>query len=145
MTAPKTDADKPRRLPDEVYWLIGTLSLVLPWAGLFVGGIGLWRLVEGDWTGWFLLPAGCLLLVLDVGIDIWMSDPRNAISDIADLNQRDAQYLGRVVPLMTAIESGRGRVRLGDTVWSVAGEDMPEGDRVRIVGSDGVVLRVERA
>jgi len=34
-------------------------------------------------------------------------------------------------------------VVLGDTVWRVSGPELPVGQRVRIVGSDGAVLKVE--
>lgn len=45
--------------------------------------------------------------------------------------------------LEQAIEQGFGRVVLGDSVWRVSGPDLPVGQRVRIVGSQGAVLVVE--
>jgi membrane protein implicated in regulation of membrane protease activity len=41
-----------------------------------------------------------------------------------------------------AIENGRGRVRVGDTLWSAEGPDAPAGTRVTVTGSKGTVLVV---
>jgi membrane protein implicated in regulation of membrane protease activity len=35
-----------------------------------------------------------------------------------------------------------GKARLGDGVWKVSGPELPAGTRVRVVGVDGVVLKV---
>ncbi len=43
------------------------------------------------------------------------------------------------------IKDGFGRVALGDTVWRIAGPDLAAGQKVRIVGADGAVLKVEAA
>ncbi len=70
--------------------------------------------------------------------------PETARSDEPDLNVRGAQYIGRVVAVDTEIVSGRGKVRVGDTVWAAEGEDAPSGTRVKVVGVNGTVLVVER-
>jgi inner membrane protein len=36
-----------------------------------------------------------------------------------------------------------GKVHVDDTQWRVSGVDSPAGKRVRVVGVDGAVLRVE--
>jgi hypothetical protein len=64
-------------------------------------------------------------------------------SDERDLNQRSAQYLGRVVVVEDAISSGRGKVRVGDTLWPATGADAEKGAQVRITGAHGTVLIVE--
>jgi membrane protein implicated in regulation of membrane protease activity len=61
------------------------------------------------------------------------------------LNQRGAQYVGQVLTLVEPIEHGTGKVRVGDTVWKVAGPDLPVGVAVRVTGVEGAVLVVERA
>ena len=43
------------------------------------------------------------------------------------------------------IREGRGRIRLDDTFWLVAGPDLPSGTRVKIVSSTGRDLVVEEA
>jgi membrane protein implicated in regulation of membrane protease activity len=64
-------------------------------------------------------------------------------SDLPDLNSRLAQYVGRVVTVDEPIRGGRGKVRIGDTVWPVEGRDAPSGTRVRVKGANGTVLIVE--
>jgi hypothetical protein len=64
--------------------------------------------------------------------------------DVPDLNVRGAQYIGRIVTVEDAIVNGRGRVRVGDTVWSAEGEDGPKGTSVKVKGVDGTVLVVAR-
>lgn len=66
-------------------------------------------------------------------------------SDLPDLNVRGQQYVGRSVRVEEPIENGRGKVRVGDTVWSAEGPDAPAGAHVRITGARGVVLVVAPA
>ena len=66
-------------------------------------------------------------------------------SEDRDLNQRSAQYFGRVVVVEDAISGGRGRVRVDDTLWLASGADAPKGARVRITGANGIVFTVEPA
>lgn len=60
------------------------------------------------------------------------------------LNRRAETYIGRMFTLDGAIVDGRGRLRVDDTVWPVAGPDLPAGTRVRVTGADNTLLRVER-
>jgi membrane protein implicated in regulation of membrane protease activity len=59
------------------------------------------------------------------------------------LNDRGARLTGETLTVVSAIENGRGRVRVGDGVWTCKGPDAPEGARVRVTGLDGSCLRVE--
>ncbi|MFN3943971.1 MAG: NfeD family protein [Allosphingosinicella sp.] len=63
------------------------------------------------------------------------SDPR--------LNDRTSRLIGTTVIVVEAIEGGRGRVRVGDGVWSARGPDAAEGARMRVAGADGNCLLVE--
>lgn len=64
-------------------------------------------------------------------------------SDQPNLNVRGAQYVGRVVVVAEAISGGRGRVHVGDTLWSAEGPDAAAGTRVKVTGVNGTVLVVE--
>jgi inner membrane protein len=66
-------------------------------------------------------------------------------SDDRTLNRRGEQYVGRVFTIDEAIINGIGKVRVGDSVWRVAGPDLPSGERVKVVGVDGTMLKVEKA
>src|SRR5690606_18999023 len=59
------------------------------------------------------------------------------------LNDRAARLIGQTVVVVTAIENGTGRVKIGDSVWNARGPDCEEGARVRVIGSDGSCLNVE--
>ena len=70
---------------------------------------------------------------------------RERTSDQPSLNRRAEQLVGRVVPLDQAIVNGQGRVQIADAYWEVRGPDLPAGAAVRIVGTDGMALRVQPA
>ncbi|MFZ5638453.1 MAG: NfeD family protein [Pseudomonadota bacterium] len=68
---------------------------------------------------------------------------QDVVSDQPALNRRTAQLVGRIVPLERAIERGTGRVQIADAYWEVSGPDLPAGASVRIVGAEGMTLKVE--
>ena len=133
-------------------WIIAgvvmlALELVVP------GGIMLWLGVAGIVTGLVLfvqplawplqfLFFGVLSLVL---IAAWLrySRGREKPSDRPFLNQRAERFVGRELVLDEPIRDGFGRVVLGDSTWRVSGPDLAAGQRVRITGADGAVLKVE--
>ncbi|HML43690.1 MAG TPA: NfeD family protein [Hyphomicrobium zavarzinii] len=89
-----------------------------------------------------------LFAVISVATVFWVrrfANAQNVESDEKDLNDRGAQYVGRIVVVEDAITSGRGRVRVGDTLWPASGADAEKGARVRITGSHGTVFIVEPA
>jgi inner membrane protein len=59
------------------------------------------------------------------------------------LNDRTARLIGQTVQVVTAIENGEGRVKVGDSVWTARGPDAPAGARMRVTGAEGGCLRVE--
>jgi hypothetical protein len=60
------------------------------------------------------------------------------------LNRRGDQHIGRVYRLEEAVRNGRGKARVGDSLWLVSGEDMPAGTEVKVTAVEGTVLQVER-
>jgi membrane protein implicated in regulation of membrane protease activity len=99
-------------------------------------GIG----AAGQWIVFALLS----LAAVAVGWQWKRRHPPGA-SDQPLLNQRAVQLIGRVFPLDTPIVDGRGRIKVGDAFWQVAGSDLPQGTRVRVAGIEGLLLRVDRA
>ena len=54
------------------------------------------------------------------------------------------EYLGRVYPLEKSIKSGKGQLEIDGLIWFVHSErDLPKGSKIRIKGSNGVVLLIE--
>ena len=45
--------------------------------------------------------------------------------------------------MQQAVENGRGKLEVGDTTWLAEGEDCGVGTEVKIVGSEGSVLKFE--
>jgi inner membrane protein len=64
-------------------------------------------------------------------------------SDDPKLNNRGARLTGEIVTVIDPIINGRGRVKVGDSIWNARGPDTPSGAQVRVAGSDGAVLLVE--
>lgn len=72
--------------------------------------------------------------------------PRMARNDdpaAANLSRRGAQMIGRRYVLVEAIVNGRGKARVGDTLWLVEGEEAPVGTEVEVTGIDGATLKVQ--
>jgi membrane protein implicated in regulation of membrane protease activity len=67
------------------------------------------------------------------------------VSDRSSLNLRGNQYVGRTFTLEQPIVEGRGKLRVGDTLWSAEGPDLAAGARVRVTSVKGTVLVVESA
>ena len=112
----------------------GTAAIVV---GLLVFGTGItwpWQLVA-----FAVIAIGTVFIVRKFA----RSDAQ--ISDLPDLNVRGAQYVGRDFVVEESIKGGRGRIRVGDTLWQAEGEDAPVGTRVRVKSVNDSVLMVERA
>ena len=133
-------------------WIVAGLIL-LALELLLPGGFLLWMGISGIITGLVTMfqPIGWPLQWLIFGvlslvtIAIWVrwNRSRPAPTDRPYLNRRADHLVGQEAVLEQAIVQGFGRVALGDTVWRVSGADLPVGQRVRIVGSEGAVLKVE--
>ena len=67
----------------------------------------------------------------------------NAKTDAPSLNIRAEQYIGRTTTVVVPIQGGRGKIKVGDSLWQAEGPDLPEGAKVRIVGTSGTLLVVE--
>ncbi|HEX5999675.1 MAG TPA: NfeD family protein [Hyphomicrobiaceae bacterium] len=125
------------------------LEIVTPgvnflWFGLAAAVVGLLALGIGFTWPWQVL----LFVALSVAVVLSVRRivrPDVALSDQPDLNLRGRQYVGRSLVVEQAIENGRGKVRVGDTLWSAEGPDAPAGARVTVTGTRGIVLLVSPA
>lgn len=128
---------------------VGLLALEL----LLPGGIFLWLGVSGVITGvaalfwvisWpiqFLIFGLLSLVTIFVWLRYWKG--RAQPTDRPFLNERAGQLVGREVVLNEPIHDGFGRVPIGDTQWRVSGPNLAAGQKVKIVGYEGAVLKVE--
>ncbi|MCC7276615.1 MAG: NfeD family protein [Alphaproteobacteria bacterium] len=120
----------------------GVYFLWLGIAALLVGGVS-WIWPELHWQYQVLLFAAFSVA------DIWLSRRfvrRHPIeTDRPYLNRRGEQYVGRTFTLSAPIVDGVGRLHVGDTMWRIAGPDLPTGARVTVKGVDGATLLVDLA
>lgn len=136
------------------FWLsigaaLGVLEMLLP--GFFLMWLAGAAIVTGL-IAWILpLPFALEVVIfaaLSVGAVLWARRfMRENPIESADplLNQRGARYVGEVVTLVTAIQDGRGRAKIGDGEWPVRGPDAAAGAKVRVVSAEGGALVVELA
>jgi membrane protein implicated in regulation of membrane protease activity len=135
-------------------WAWFVVGLVLLALELFVpGGYFLWLGSAGILTGllafvpglswpWQFTIFGLLAIAIVIG---WTRFGRNRPpkSDNPFLNQRADRYIGHEAVIDEPIKDGFGRLTLGDSVWRIAGPDLAAGQKVRIIGAEGALLKVE--
>ena len=135
------------------YWwvlAVGFLAVELLAPGFFF----LWLSVSAFVVGSILLMLPSLsfevqLLLFSIlaviSILVWRRyvSAKSQESDQPLLNQRGAQYIGRTFSVVVAIENGQGKVKLGDSLWMVEGEDCPAGSKVKVIAVKGTKLEVE--
>ncbi|WXL25436.1 NfeD family protein [Ectopseudomonas mendocina] len=133
-------------------WLgLGILLLILEvfgaggyllWIGLAAACTSLLSFVFPDlsWEAQFSL-FGLIAIITAV---FWWQRQRKSVSTSAQpgLNQRGSELIGRTFVLHEAIIDGRGKIKAGDTLWLVTGTDAAAGQNVKVIGQDGVLLKV---
>ena len=129
--------------------ILVVLETIIPgvhfvWFGMAATIVGIVALATGiDWQ-WQLVFFGLLSFATALVVRRYVT-PQTAPSDQPGLNERGSYYVGRVVVVEEAIENGRGRVRLGDTLWTAQGPDLAAGATAKITELKGTVLMVEAA
>lgn len=137
------------------WWILGIALLVAEIAvpGNFLVWVGIAGILTGVlsnmlWeTSWWVWEVQWLTFAALSGLSLWLgrlwlrSSQRQ--SDEPTLNQRGASLVGRTADLIDPLHNGRGRVKIGDTIWIVTGPDLPAGSKVKVVASEGSDLRVE--
>jgi membrane protein implicated in regulation of membrane protease activity len=135
-------------------WLIAAVALfilevVAP--GVFLLWFGVAAAVVGLLTMVFDIPIlwqailFAIAAVVSVLIGRRLFPYTEQVSDQGSLNLRGHQYVGRTFTLEQPIVEGRGRLRVGDSLWSAEGPDLAAGTRVRVTGVKSTVLVVEAA
>ena len=135
------------------YWavlgaVLGVIEVAVPamvciWlaaAALGVAAIS-WRYPGLAWEHQALIFAAVAIASVALGRTAF-AYTRASASD-RHLNRRAESYIGRMFTLDGAIVDGRGRLRVDDSVWLVAGPDLPAGTRVRVASAENTVLHVE--
>jgi membrane protein implicated in regulation of membrane protease activity len=118
----------------------GSFILWLGLAALVVGALAM--AIDMSWQVQFALFA----VLSVVAVLLWRRFRRRSdeMTDQPFLNRRPQGLVGTVYRLDKPIVNGSGSMRVGDTVWRIAGDDTPAGARVRVTRADGAQLFVER-
>lgn len=138
----------------EMHWAWLAIGLILAAAEMMAPGLFLiWLAGAALLTGvvTWLVPIGLPLQIVlfavmaiasvFVGRNYLRANPVREADP--KMNQRGARLVGETAVVTQAIAGGTGRVHHGDSEWLARGPDTAPGARVRITGSDGVVLLVE--
>lgn len=120
----------------------GTLLL---WLGIAAVAVGLIAFAVDP--GWQIELMAFAILGLFAAVGWWLyGRPDNAAaSDRPMLNRRAERHVGKTFTLDQPVAQGEGRVRIDDTIWRVAGPDLPAGARVTVVAAEGSTLRIAPA
>lgn len=117
-------------------------GIFLIWFGIAAGIVGALALVfDISWQAQFVLFAGLSLIAVIAARRFLKKDDDSAARPL--LHRRAEQYVGRSYVVAEDIANGRGKVRIGDTLWRVEGPDAKEGARVKVTRADGATLIVE--
>jgi inner membrane protein len=118
-------------------------GIFLMWFGMAAAVTGLLVAFEIGWQWqlvWF-----CVLSLAAVLVALKYLRNNPLQSDRPLLNERAVQHIGQCYDLVDPIVNGRGSVKIGDSIWRVAGPELPKGTRVRVLGADGTLLKVAPA
>ena len=134
------------------WWILAVALLVLEafapgtffmWLGIAAGVVGLLLLLMPG-MGWeYQIVVFATISV--ASIVIWRQYFRKhpVATDQPALNRRGEQYVGRTFTLAEPIVNGQGKIRVDDTSWKIRGDDCEAGSRIKVIGVDGVQLKVE--
>jgi len=135
------------------HWLtLGVVLIILEifapgafflWMGVsacIVGAI-LWVFPDLGWETQLLIFS----VISVVSIALWRIRLRTHPTESEDstINARTQQYVGRVFTLVEPIVNGYGKIRVDDSFWQVSGSDCEKDQKVKVISTDGMTLKVE--
>lgn len=139
----------------DAHWVWLTLGVVLAGFEILIPGVYLiWLALAAIATGVLTAIVGlslpfqvvdfvCFALIFAFSARRFLHDKPIESSDPL-MNRRGARMVGQTALVVQAIEHGSGRVKVGDSEWIAQGPDVAAGERVRIRGTEGAILLVER-
>lgn len=134
------------------WWILALLmiaaELLVPgyfllWIGVAAGIMGLVTLVAPDMP--FVAQAAVFgVLAIATCYVYWkfIRPTAEVRDDQPLLNRKGERMIGRRVLVAEPFVNGRGKVRVGDTVWLAEGADVAVGAAVEVTGVHGVTLMV---
>tara|TARA_Y100000296_G_scaffold39782_1_gene45891 strand:- start:75 stop:524 length:450 start_codon:yes stop_codon:yes gene_type:complete len=138
----------------ETYWIwlviglaLALLEMLVPgvyliWLAMAALAIAVLAFVSAPPLALQVIAWVSLSLIFAFSARRWLRD-RPIVSSDPLLNNRAGRLVGETALVTQAIDSGTGRVKVGDSEWTARGEDAEAGARVRIIGARGTELLVE--
>ena len=139
------------------WWALGAVLLALEiasttqyllWPGIAALIVGMLKFLDPPLDGRFAVLLFAVFSVVATVIWKRSSWGRADRATHHTLNERSAQYVGRVVKAEENFVNGRGAVRVDDTRWNacvVDGSAPIKGDMLEISAADGTELKVQLA
>jgi inner membrane protein len=128
---------------------VGTFDLLWIAIGAFVTAV--FALIVpapiGNWQGQ-LTFFGVVAIAFVVSGRTLFKGLRQRATSHPNLNERLAKMVGQQGEAATGFDGGRGKVKIGDSVWlaqQTGGEPIAEGDKIVVAGADGTTLKVKPA
>ncbi|BCH14832.1 MAG: NfeD family protein [Mesorhizobium sp.] len=113
----------------------GIFMLWIGIAALLIGVVSLLIWDADFWTWQIQVLAFLAMSLVSTYVGKRLAGGRHDPTDQPLLNRRGEQMIGRMATLAEPIKDGRGRIKLGDTLWRVSGPDLPAGTQVRVTGA----------
>jgi inner membrane protein len=122
-----------------VEMLVPGYFLIFPALGaMAVAGLGF--VLPLDFAGQIVLFTAVTALLFALCFRLYRS--LMVAGDVPSMVNSPDRLLGAVAVVDEPITAGRGKIRLGDTVWLARGPDLPRGAAVTVTQVDGTVLEV---
>lgn len=137
------------------WWALGAILLAveitsttqyLLWPGLAALAVGVLKFFDPSLDG--RLSVFLFAVIAVAATALWKRSAwgRADRDTHATLNERSAQYIGRVVKAEENFVNGRGAVRIDDTRWNatvIDGSAPMKGDMLKISAADGADFKVQ--
>lgn len=118
-------------------------GVFLIWVGIAAGVMAILLLAVDLALAWQLVLFAAFA-VASVLLGLRVMRARGAQPDQSELKTPESQMIGRRGTVAEALRGGRGKVKVGDTLWLAEGPDLDVGAEIRVVGQRVTALVVER-
>ncbi len=136
------------------WWILGVALIVLEvfapgafflWMGISAGVVGVIMAIAPD-LGWeYQIMLFAIFSVVSIALWKRYQAKNPTESDHPTLNRRGEQYIGRTFTLEEPIVNGMGKIKVDDSIWKISGNDCTAGTKIKVIGIDGTIFKVEAA
>jgi len=120
-------------------------GIVFLWLGIAAGIVGAYVYFDPLMTWESQLVLFAVLSIFSVLGGRHFVKTRGIETEDNNLNRRGEALIGRTVMVAIEMKNGSGKVKVGDTLWSAEGPDMPEGTEAKVDAVRGIVLVISPA